>query len=175
MPNRVRSASNRVRYQPPLMDEGAQRWLVKYCYKNHWRVRQSHEVDDLIQDGQLMYYVVRDRYPIAKDPPHIMRLFQVTFINHVHDIAKKHSRMAAIVDYSLDLHASDPLNSSVKIPKLAKQIDYDFGHSYTIPNSAPWYIHAFLRLLCTEEGRLGLRARYRIRLSGVREETHARL
>lgn len=167
MRNRVRATEhNRVRVPSPQMDQGAKRWLIKYCYKNLWRVNQSHKIDDLIQDGYLMYYVVRDRYPHVRAAPHIMRLFQVTFINHVHDLSKYQSRMASVIDYAVDIH--DPASDHID------QV-HDLGHGYFIPNSAPWYVHAFLRLLCSPDGQRGLRAQYRVRLSGIREETHERL
>lgn len=156
----------RITVAPPQMDQGARRWLIKYAYKNLWRVAQSHDLDDLVQDGYLMFYIVWNKYPHVRDIPHLMRLFQVTFINHVHDLSKHQSRMANIIDYAVDLH--DPASDS------ADQV-HDLGNGYFIPDTAPWYVHAFLRLLCSPEGQRGLRSQYRVRLSGVREETHSRL
>jgi hypothetical protein len=150
-----------------MMDAGAQRWLIKTAYKHYWRVRSpAYQYTDLLQDGWLCYMIVRRRYPEAKDPPHIMRLFQVTFLNEIHDMAKKRSRMDAIIDASADL---DTFEQYID-PRDAEQ-----GDGYFIPNSAPWYVHAFLRLLCSPNGPQRLRSRYRIRLSGIRELTHDRL
>jgi hypothetical protein len=87
------------------MDMGARRWLVKTAYKNLWRVHSFYDLDDLIQDGHMMYALVVQRYPQAKDPPHIMRLFQITFLNHIHDLSKHQSRMAALIDATVDLDA----------------------------------------------------------------------
>lgn len=156
----------RVRGRCPMPDEGARGWLVKYSTNNHWRVNQCRDLDELIQDGYLWYAIVRDRYPQAVDKPHIMRLFQVTFINHVHDLSKHQSRLASIIDHSVDLH--NPATEALHKP-------VDMGDGYFIPQSAPWYVHAFLRLLCSPEGPSQLRRPYRVRMSGVREMTHHRL
>jgi hypothetical protein len=148
------------------MDHGARQWLVKTAYKHLWRVHSFYELDDLIQDGHMLYALVRQRYPRAKDAPHIMRLFTVTFINHIHDLSKHQSRMAALIDASTDLETVELYQD----PGSAEQ-----GDTYFIPNKAPWYIHAFLRVLCDPQGQMQLRSQYRVRLSGVRELTHDRL
>jgi hypothetical protein len=148
------------------MDTGARRWLVKTAYSHLWRVHSFYEMDDLLQDGHMLYAMVRQRYPDAVDPPHIMRLFQITFLNHIHDLSKHQSRMAALIDTSTDLDTAELYQD----PRFAEQ-----GDAYVIPQSAPWYIHAFLRLLCDPEGQRSLRSQYRVRLSGLRELTHDRL
>jgi cytochrome c oxidase assembly factor CtaG len=71
------------------MDQGAQRWLYKFAHKNFWRICAWYDLDDLIQDGHMCWWKVIRRYPDAKDRPHIMRLFQITFSNYVHDLAKE--------------------------------------------------------------------------------------
>jgi hypothetical protein len=159
------------------MDMGARRWLVKTAYRHLWRVHSFYDIDDLIQDGHMMYALVVQRYPQAKDPPHIMRLFQITFLNHIHDLSKHQSRMAALVDTTVDIHDENVMSYSSSIfrqhGKAAAMVDH--GDAYFIPQAAPWYIHAFLRLLCDPWGQQQLRSQYRIRLSGVRELTHDRL
>lgn len=149
-----------------LPDEGARRWMIKYARKNLWRVNTICDMDDLVQDGWLCYMVCMRRYPNATNMSHLMRLFQVTFINHIHDLSKYQSRMLSFIDPHAEIEETEKYMD----PREAEQ-----GDSYVIPNSAPWYVHAFLRLLCSPEGQRKLRRPYRIRLSGVREETHSRL
>lgn len=148
------------------MDQGAYKWLCKYAWKSLWRVGPSYDYADLVQEGYLCYCLVCAKYPNAVDPPHLMRLFQVTFINQVHDLSKLQSRMAAIIDQHMDLDTAE----------VYQEVSFaDPGDGYFIPNSAPWYVHAFLRVLCDPQGQAQLRAKYRVRLSGIRELTHDRL
>lgn len=149
-----------------MMDQGAYRWLVKYAHKHHWRVATFYELTDLIQDGWLCYMIVRRKYPNAVDPPHIMRLFQVTFINHVNDLSKYQSRMAALIVRSAEMDM---------VEETMNPRDAEPGDAYFIPKSAPWYVHAFLRLLCSPYGPERLRAPHRVRMSGVRELSHDKL
>lgn len=160
------------------MDMGAKRWLVKTAYKHLWRVNSFYDLDDLIQDGHLMYAVVRQKYPKAIDPPHIMRLFQITFLNHIHDLSKYQTRMLTIVDRTVDVHSEAVMeivgSAEFRRSGVASPL-VENGHAYVIPQSAPWFIHAFLRLLSDPWGQQQLRSKYRVRLSGVRELTHDRL
>jgi hypothetical protein len=149
-----------------LPDEGARRWMIKYARKNYWRVNSLCELRDLIQDGWLCYMVCLRRYPDAKNISHLMRLFQVTYINHIHDLSKHQSRMLSFIDPNAIVDDTE---------KFMDPRDAEQGDAYIIPNSAPWYVHAFLRLLCSPDGAKQLRRPYRVRLSGVREETHSRL
>lgn len=140
--------------------------MIKYARKNLWRVSTLRDIDDLLQDGWLCYMTCMRRYPQANDLPHLMRLFQVTYINHIHDLSKEQSRMLSFTDPNAIIDETE---------KFMDPRDAEQGDAYIIPNSAPWYVHAFLRLLCSAEGPRDLRRPYRVRLSGVREETHSRL
>lgn len=84
----------RVRLTPravDIMDDGARFWLWKYAKNNYWRVAAWMDLEDLIQDGHCLWISTRRRYTDAVLVPHVMRLFQVTFVNHVHDLARAHS------------------------------------------------------------------------------------
>ena len=72
-----------------IPDKGVRGWLKRIAVSNYWRVSGFYELDDLVSDGYLCYYEVRLRYPNATARQHIMRLFQVTYLNHIHDLAKK--------------------------------------------------------------------------------------
>ncbi len=74
------------------MDQGAIKWLYKFAHKNYWRICAWCELDDLIQEGYMCLWKVIRHYPEAKDRPHLMRLFQITFTNYVHDLAKSRTR-----------------------------------------------------------------------------------
>ena len=84
----------RKRFNPRqrLMDEGAYNWMLGFIKKNFWRVSNWIDYTDLIQDGQLCYYHLLNRYPNAVDPPHIMSLFMTTFTRHLHDLANNRTQ-----------------------------------------------------------------------------------
>jgi hypothetical protein len=79
------------------MDLGVRGWMFKTCKENFWRVSGFYEFNDLVQDGFLCYARLVKRYPDVKDAPHMMRLFQTSFKNHIHDIAKKRTRIAQVM------------------------------------------------------------------------------
>jgi len=78
------------------MDRGAKLWLYKYARRNFWRVSCWYELDDLIQDGHMHYQRILDKYPRVANPAHLMRLFQITFANHLNDLSKFKTRAAEI-------------------------------------------------------------------------------
>ena len=88
------------------MDDGATRWLFKTARQNFWRVANWYDFDDLIQDGYLTYYRICRRYPDVKERAHIMGLFQVSFINHLHRLANLRTRASAEVTFA-DTNASE--------------------------------------------------------------------
>lgn len=87
------------------MDTGAQMWMFKTARRNYWRVAAWYDLDDLIQEGYLQYWRIRRRYPDVREPKHIMRLFQISFINRIHDIAK--ARTACLETLADDLGIPD--------------------------------------------------------------------
>jgi len=70
------------------MDRTARGWLLNTVRANYWRVCASCDIDDLLQDGRILFIRLQRRYPDAR-PPHLMRLFQIAFINHLHDLSKR--------------------------------------------------------------------------------------
>lgn len=88
--------AKRVRLRPlhaDVMDAGARNWLIKNAKRNYWRVAGWIELEDLIQDGCMLWVSTRRRYTDAIFLPHVMRLWQVTYINHIHDLARQRTRM----------------------------------------------------------------------------------
>jgi DNA-directed RNA polymerase specialized sigma24 family protein len=74
------------------MDESAERWMYKYAWANYWRVASWYDIDDLIQDGFMCWWIVSRRYTAATDMAHLMSLFKTTFVNHVHTLANTRSK-----------------------------------------------------------------------------------
>jgi len=145
------------------MDHGARRWLVRTAYANLWRVAPWIGIDDLLQEGAECYYYVRARYPTAVDPPHIMRLFQLTFMSRLSDIARRSRRQpdfaaGDIISTLLELHPSEPEQLSLG-PLIA---------------DAPQEIKSVLQLFTREETLSELRAAYALN-PGHRETLNERL
>lgn len=77
---------------PVLLDKGLRAWIRKIARKNHWRVASYLTVKDLEQIGMEHFCRVLDRYGADLDKPHFVRLFQVTYINAIHDLARAKRR-----------------------------------------------------------------------------------
>ena len=69
------------------MDIGARKWLAKTALKNLWRLPEM-DLDDLIQEGHVCYWLLKKRYPLATDAPHVMALFKSTFLNRISDLSR---------------------------------------------------------------------------------------
>lgn len=144
------------------MDKGAKAWLIKTARKNYWRVCSHYELEDLISDGYVCYYMVLQRYPKAKDPPHIMRLFQLVYMCRITNLARKRSQQ---VDYLVP--DFDLLSQSLLEPEIAT--------TYAHVQAAPTLIKRVLEILASEEGCKKLRSSYRIRKDRTRETVNERL
>jgi hypothetical protein len=75
--------------------------LYNVAKQHYWRVAGWYEFDDLIQDGFLHYSRIVAKYPNVTEPKQLMRLFQRTFTNHIHDLAKRRTR------YELEVNECD--------------------------------------------------------------------
>lgn len=70
-------------------------WVHKYAAKNQWKVDGLCDKDDLIQEGYYAIAYCLDRYGTSLNPPHLMRLVQITFNCAIIDIAKKRTRSSS--------------------------------------------------------------------------------
>lgn len=77
----------------PCIDHGAKVWLARYAKKNLWRVRAWYELEDLIQEGFMVFCRVLDKYRYTvKSQAHLMRLFQISVVNHFNDLSNQRTR-----------------------------------------------------------------------------------
>lgn len=74
------------------MDAIARGWLHKTAAKHYWRVCKWYDLADLVQDGYLTYYRIRERYDTATDAKHVMSLFRVSYLNHITSLARLRRR-----------------------------------------------------------------------------------
>lgn len=92
-----------------------------------------------------------------------MRLFQVTYLNHLHDIAKR--RLSCPEDAVDDLYELEQA-AGFELPLASLQV---------LIEKAPSPIKAILTLLGTAKGRTRLKTPYRWHRDGSRETSNERL
>lgn len=158
----------RVRLSYPMMDDGARGWLINFCQANLYRISETFTRDDLedfIQDGALLYCRVRLSYPFVRQPQHVMSLFMTSMKRFTIDLERKRKRREGLISFVSDV--DDP----VECPHTLHSVP----DGLLVTQGTPWYIHAFLKLLCSPDGPVKLRRPYRVRMSGIREMTHDRL
>lgn len=146
-----------------LMDEGARYWLFKTAKRNYWRVASWMDIDDLIQDGFLCWQITIRRHPDVEDIRILMRYFQVTYSNLLHDLANKRT-------YSLEVPFC---TLSEEATYLFEQQVCEFGEMMRLIIEAPPQISRCLRALIFNN--LDLSAPYRLWLDGRRETFNDRL
>lgn len=86
------------------MDKGVRGWIKNTASKNFWRVAEYYEFEDLVQDGGLVYARIVSRYP-GLNQKQLMALFKTAYINHIHDLSKKASR----IEYVREAEMPHPL------------------------------------------------------------------
>lgn len=140
------------------MDDGVRKWIARTARENFWRVQSFYEIDDLIQDGYICYMKVRSRYPQAKKPAHIMRLLQVTFKNHIQDLARRRT-----------------IERRVMETEAVRYSNFIDPESHALFQSAPDYVKEFFRFVLSDASKK-LRTPYGPNYRGRgRETTHERL
>lgn len=158
--------------RPMPMDESAKRWLYKQAHKHLWRVCQWYDLDDLIQDGMMCWWKVVRRYPEVRDRPHMMRLFQTTFTNHVHALANRRTnQLDMLMDDPFPFSGDHPLRDIVGDEGDAASFAELVAHLSKVSEPA----RKLLALYTTDEGCRQMRTIYRRRRGGQRETTGERI
>lgn len=153
------------------MDVGAKKWLYKTAHKNYWRVAHWLEFEDLVQDGYLHFYRVVNKYSGATDYPHLMSLFKITYINHLHNLSKDRTREPEMA--VSQMVAGLRPNEDVEFLERCQMSDDSFGPLVAAIARAPELLQKLLTVM-VQEGK-ALRASYRVRRDGTRETVNERL
>jgi hypothetical protein len=149
------------------MDKGARRWLYKVCHKQFWRVSGWYEFDDLVQDGFMKFYHVRAHYPKVKDHPHLMALFKVAFLNHIHLLASRRTNSVEVC-FLKDLAAGRLVDSLLPT-------EDSYALLFTAICNAPKPVLRLLEKIARDPSLPGLSGAYRRRRDGTKETLNARL
>lgn len=71
-----------------MLNAITRRWITSTAKGNFWRIASYYDLEDLIQDGYMVYFKIIKLYPNAQ-PAQTLRLFQRSYINHIHNLAKR--------------------------------------------------------------------------------------
>jgi hypothetical protein len=143
------------------MDDGARKWLYKTARCR--RVPLYCDYDDLIQDGQMIYIYLQRRYPNVTNRSNFMRLFQVSYLNHLSNLGRDRYQEAGVM-----VEHPDP--TSLQPPC------YDQAFLMVLKlKRAPPDIQATLNCLHSDQGQRTWRAPYQVRNDGTRRTFNERL
>src|ERR1043166_3474936 len=79
------------------MDEGLKRWIHSTDRQNLWKVGAWYDLDDLVQDGYMVYCKCLKNFkkgdnPENEEPARFMAYFKFAFMNHLRDLANSRTR-----------------------------------------------------------------------------------
>lgn len=158
---------------PLLMDKATRKWLRDFAKANYWRVASWYELEDLLQDGMVLWHQIRQRYR-GRQGKHLTNTFKLSFRNHVHDLAT--ARTKAVPQF-LILDAHDTVEDDDHVTPLERLSPRE-PESQTFAadlRSAPYRVQEALAVFASDVGRAALRRPYRLRGDGSRETLNERL
>jgi DNA-directed RNA polymerase specialized sigma24 family protein len=129
------------------MDSGTRGWLYAFARANEWRLAPAYELDDLVQDGFLVFLKIKNRYPHANKPAHLMALFKTSYTNYFIDLERKHRRRAELFSITLESDLGFALADCRALvepdtsPELASA-PLEFRRYIAVLNNAPELIRA---------------------------------
>lgn len=151
-------------------DEWVIHWLEKQARLHYWRVAQWHDLDDLIQDGYWLFYRVVNKYPQITTRRHIMGLFQRAFINHMHNLATRRTKLTEI---TVDIEEGYTMEETLEgLSMITSPIGTEKSLVEVIED-APETIRMVLKLIMREPELL--KAPNRRRVNGTRETINERI
>lgn len=96
------------RYKLPYpLDDYVRESIILKAKQNVMRTRPEYDLDDLIQEGMLVYARCADRYRDANSPRHFAKLVLNSFENHITNLAWRRTRRQWLV-FSDDIETVAP-------------------------------------------------------------------
>jgi hypothetical protein len=127
------------------LDSSLRGWIYTYARQNYWRVAHVNELEDLIQDGFLVYAKCRQRYAATVvNQRHFMALFKTAYTRHVHDLARQRTR-----GYEEATDFSSP--EATWIDRILG-MSHNGGPVAVLMNEARFPVKAVIQLFTTESG-----------------------
>jgi PAS domain-containing protein len=153
--------------------------MYRTAKKHHWRVFTWMDFEDMIQEGYIAWYRVAQKYPHITQRAHIMRLFQITYLNRFNDLSKWRTRLPEFLACDINVthgrRGLGPVTTELEIFDLLLAADLELGTIQTMFAAAPAPVKAAVKLFSCPIGCKKLRALYRRRVGGSRETFNQRL
>ena len=150
----------------PLFDAGVRGMVVNMSKRQFFKVAGWYELDDLVQDGFMLWWKVRRHYPQIKEVRHLTSLFRTTFNRHIINLA---NNKRAVNEIAMSHFVSPDIDENDALDQLLG------GHEDTMAlallRNMPYELKALWRFINSETGRRDLRRPYR-KVAGVRETTN---
>lgn len=162
-----------------VMDARTRGWLVQVAKKNYWRVAAHIDLDDLVQDGFVVWHHVQQRYrEQGRIHSHIVNTFKRAYRNHLHDLSNARTR-APMELQLLDAESSASEDYEVHAPRQAVErlapLEHGAQELLMALKQAPFKVREVLKLFNDPAGLERMRRPYRIRGDGSRETLNERL
>lgn len=153
----------------PLSDAGVRGLIVNTAKRNLWKVANWYELEDLVQDGVMIWLKVRGHYypKGVTDIKHLTSLFKTSFSRHIIDLAaeKRYGEELAISQFI------GPDSDGTHEWETLLGVQQETATVAVLLHSAPAELKALWRFLTSEDGRERLRGRYQ-KKGGVKETTN---
>lgn len=153
------------------MDRSAAAWLITVSADHFWRVERWYDFEDLLHDGVMVWYRVVEKYETetgrVRSRPHIMRLFKVAFLNHLHTLSKE--RTIA----NVELKAADQTTADDPWAIIAAPEDLSAYDRMIV--EAPLVLQPLLTTLLYGPPSRMMQSEYRVNADGTRPTTNSRL
>jgi len=152
----------------PWLDAGVQGLIKNMATKNFWRVAYWYELDDIIQDGYMVWTKVRRHYPDITNIRHLTALFRTSYDRYIIDLSKKRTRLEEVAVSQLAAPDSDGTDEMEAL----LGVQHETTTVTMLMHSAPAELKQLWRFLTSEDGRRRLRERKLVYKNGTRETTN---
>ena len=162
-----------------MMDSRTREWLLRVAKKNWWRVADFIDLDDLVQDGFVVWYRVHQRYrEEGREHPHIVNTFKRAYRNHLHDLANARTRAPVELlwlDSEFTDHDDDDAHAPRKPVEMLAPLEYGAQEITVHLKQAPFRVRELLKLFADPQARERMTHPYRVHGDGSRETLNERL
>lgn len=117
-----------------------QGWTVRYSHQHFWRVADTMQWEDVMQEAYLVFMRCSNRYPVTDTPQHFMALYKRAWINHMNDLSNGSSNQKTEIS---DQVMTDDGPSTID---QVGSLDND-GYLRVLVNEAPEEVRMVLALL----------------------------
>lgn len=147
-----------------VIDRRTRKWVIDFAAANYWRVAAHIDLEDLLQDGMMLFHKCRQKYrEEGRGHAHIINTFKQAFRNHVTNLAIARTR-------DLEMMATDVEWTDDLSPRENGQQEFTVALQ-----KAPFRVREALAVYTTERGRDKMRKPYHLYVDGSRETLNDRL